>query len=103
MNLFELLFVLFILKWSAGKSFSSNLNQLKDTCDIHYFNLPYITTKIWILCKEFHKRNVNIKLVFTSSKTKNYFSYKDPIPDYLKFSLVYNITSASSSATLIIF
>ena len=50
-------------------------------------------------CKEFCKENVNIKLVFTSFKIKNYFSYKDPIPDDLKSFLVYKFTCASCSSS----
>ena len=79
--------------------FSSNQNQLKDTCDVHYFKLPYIgnlshhiKNKLSKLCKEFCKENFNIKLVFNSFKIKNYFSYKDPIPDDLKSFLVYKLT-----------
>ena len=45
--------------------------------------------KLSKLCKEFCKKNFNIKLVFKSFKTKNYFSYKDPIPHGLKSFLVY--------------
>ena len=37
--------------------------------------------KLLKLCKEFCKENFNIKLVFNSFKIKNYFSYKDPIPN----------------------
>ena len=48
--------------------------------------------------KEFCKENVNIKLVFTSFKIKNYFSYKDPIPDDLKSFLLYKFTWASCSS-----
>ena len=49
--------------------------------------------------KEFCKENVNIKLVFTSFKIKNYFSYKDPIPNDLKSFLVYKFTCASCSSS----
>ena len=52
-------------------------------------------------CKEFCKKNVNINLVFTSLKIKNYFSYKDPIPDNFKSFLVYKFTSASCSFSYI--
>ena len=38
---------------------------------------------------QFCKENVNIKLVFTSFQIENYFSYKEPIPDF-KFFLAYN-------------
>ena len=45
--------------------------------------------KLSKLCKEFFKENFNIKLVATSFKIKNYFSYKNPISDDLKSFLVY--------------
>ena len=53
------------------------------------------------LSKEFCKENFNIKLVFNSVKIKNYFSYKDPIPNNLKSFLVYKFTSASCSSSYI--
>ena len=82
--------------------FSSNQNQLKNTSDVHDFKLPYIGSlshhienKLLKLCKEFCKENFNIKLVFNSFKIKNYFAYKDPIPNDLKSFLVYKLTCAS--------
>ena len=53
------------------------------------------------LCKEFCKENFNIKQVFNSFKIKNYFSYKDPIPDDLKSFLAYKFTCASCSSSYI--
>ena len=53
------------------------------------------------LCKEFYEENFDIKLVFNSFKVKNYFSYKDPIPNYLKSFLVYKFTCASCSSSYI--
>ena len=44
---------------------------------------------------------MNLKLVFTSFKIKNYFSYKDPIPDDLKSFLVYKFTCANCSSSYI--
>ena len=80
----------------------SNQNQLKDKSDVHYFKLPFIgnlshhiKNKLSKLCKEFCKENFNIKLVFNSFKIKNYFSYKDPIPNDLKSFLAYKFTCAS--------
>ena len=85
-----------VIKKYLDYKFSTNQNQLKDTSDVHYFKLPYIgnlsqhiKNKFSKLCKEFCKENFNIKLVFNSFKIKNYFSYKDPIPDDLKSFLVY--------------
>ena len=86
----------------------SNQNQLKDKFDIHYFKVPYIgnvshhiKNKLSKLCKEFCKENLNIKLVLNSFKIKNYFSYKDPIPNDLKSCLVYKFTCASCSSSYI--
>ena len=53
------------------------------------------------LCKVFRKENLNIKLVFNSLKAKNYFSYKDQIPDDLKSFLKYTFTCASCSSSYI--
>ena len=77
-----------VIKEYLNYKFSSNGNQLRDTSDFHYFKLQYISNllhhiknKLSKLCKEFSKENFSIKLVFTSFKIKNYFLYKDPIPD----------------------
>ena len=40
--------------------------------------------KLLKLCKKFCKENFNVKLVFNSFNIKNYFSYKDPIPNNLE-------------------
>ena len=88
--------------------FSSSKNQLKDTSDVYYFKLPYIgnlshhiKNKLLKICKEFCKESFNINLVFNSFKIKNYFLYKDPIPDDLKYFLVYKFTCASCSSSYI--
>ena len=97
-----------VFKKCFDYKFSSNQNQLKDTPDVRYFKLPYIgnlshhiKNKLSKLCKEFRKENFNIKLVFNSFKIKNYFSYKDPIPDDLKSFIVYKFTCASCSSSYI--
>ena len=98
----------YVIKKYLDYKFSSNQNQLKDTPDVHYFKLPYIgnlshqiKNKLSKLCKEFCKENSNINLVFKSFKIKNYFSYKDPIPDDFKSFLVYKFTCASCSSSYI--
>ena len=63
--------------------------------------MHHIKNKLSKLRKEFCKENFNIKLVFASFKIKNYFSYKDLIPDYLKSFLVYKFTSASCNSSYI--
>ena len=96
------------MKTIVDHKFSSNKNQLKDVSDVYYFKLPYIgnllchiKNKLSKLCKGFCKENFENKLVFSSFKIKNYFSYKDPIPDDLKSFLVYKFTCASSSSSSI--
>ena len=56
-----------VIKKYHNYKFSSNQNQLKDTSDVHYIELPYIRNlthhiknKLSKLCKEFFKENVNI-------------------------------------------
>ena len=44
---------------------------------------------------------MNIKLIFNSFKIKNYFVYKDPIPNDLKSLLVYQLICASCSSSCI--
>ena len=97
-----------VIKKYLNYKFSSNQNQLKDTSDVNYFKLQYIDSlshnienKLFKLCKEYYKENVNIKLLFSSFKIKNYFSYKDPIPDNMKSFLVYKFTCASWSSSYI--
>ena len=97
-----------VIKKYLHHKFSSNQSQLKDKSDVHYFKLPYIDNlshhiknKLSKLCKEFCKENFNIKLVFNSFKIKNYFSYKDPIPNDLKSFLVYKFTCACCSSSYI--
>ena len=99
-----------VIKKYLDYKFCSNQNQLKETPDVNYFKLPYIGNllhhikkkkKLSKLCKEFCKENFNIKLVFNSFKNKNYFSYKDPIPDDVKSFLVYKFTCASCSSSCI--
>ena len=94
-----------VIKRYLDYKFSSNQNHLIDTPDVHYFKLPHIGNLSHHiknkLCKEFFKENFNVKLVFNSFKIKNYFTCKDPIPDYLKFFLVFKFTCASCSSSYI--
>ena len=91
-----------IIKKYLNYKFSSNQNQLKDKSDVHCFKLPYIgnlshyiKNKLSKLCKKFCKENFNIKLVSNSFKIKNYFAYKNPVPNDLKSFLVYKFTCGS--------
>ena len=97
-----------VIKKYLYYKFSSNQNQLKDKSHVHDFKLPYIgnrshhiKNKLSKFCKEFCKENFNIKLVFNSFKIKNYFAYKDPIPNDLRSFLIYKFTCASYSSSYI--
>ena len=94
-----------VIKMYLDYKFSSKQNKLKGKSDVHYFKLPYIDNlshqikdKLSKICKEFLKENFNIVLVFNSFKAENYFSYNNPIPNDLKFFLVYKFTFASFSS-----
>ena len=97
-----------VIKKYLDYKLSSNKNQLNNKLDIYYFKLSYIgnlshyiKNKLSKLYKEFSKENFNIKLVFNLFKVKNYFAYKDPIPNDLKSFLVYTFTCASCSSSYI--
>ena len=90
----------FIKKYLDYK-FCSNQNQLKDPLPCIGNLSHHIKNKLSKLCKEFCKENFNIKLVFSSFKIKNYFSYKDPIPNDLKSFLIYKFACASCSSSYI--
>ena len=107
-NVYPPLLIDKVIKSYLNYKFSSKQSQLKEKSDVHYFKLPYIgnishhiKNKLSKLCKELCKENFNIKLVFNSFKTKNYFAYKDPIPNDLKYFLVYKFTCASCSSSYI--
>ena len=111
-NLIKAAYPLFLINKVIKKylhyKFSSNQNQVKDKSDVHYFKLPcivnlshHIKNKLSKLCKNFHKENFNMKLVFSSFKNKNHFSYEDQIPNGLKSFLVYKFTCATCSSSLI--
>ena len=73
-----------VIKKYLDYNFSSNQHKLKDKSDVRFFKLLYIgnisrrtKNKFSNLWKDFCKENFNMKLVFSSFKIKNYFSYKD--------------------------
>ena len=63
--------------------------------------MHHVKNKLSKLYKEFCKEKFNIILVFNSFEIKSYFSYKDPIPDDLKFFLVYKFTCATCNSSYI--
>ena len=74
---------------------------LPDGLETRYIILPYIgnyskvaRNKVRELITRFCKENVNINLVFTICKVKNYFSTKDPLPKCYKSNVVYSFVCA---------
>ena len=80
-------------KKKKKKKKKRNVNDENNT---RYFKLPFIgrysriaELKLRQLLKRFCEADLNIKLVFTSFKIKNMFSFKDRTPDALKSMVVY--------------
>ena len=85
---------------------SRNVNDENNT---RYFKLPFIgrystitELKLRQLLKRFCETDLNVKLVFTSFKIKNTFSFKDRTPDALKSMVVYQFTCNVSWYILLI-
>ena len=78
-----------------------------NSTNFRYFKLPYIGNfskladiKIKTLSKNFCS-DVKIKVVFSSLKIKNLFTFKESIPDALKSYVVYEFTSAGCNTRYI--
>ena len=91
---------------AVNSNVSSSQNNDTST-EVRYFKLPYIgnfskitQTKIKKLCK-LYCPELNLKLVFTSLKIKQFFSFKDPIPDALKSCVIYQFTHAGCQSRYI--
>ena len=75
--------------------------------ETRYFKLPFIgmyskvtQNKIEKLCKRFCK-NAKVKLVFTSDKLRQTFTYKDSYPSVLSSKVVYKFVCASCNASYV--
>ena len=79
----------------------------ENTTGVRYFKLSFVVNfstvtrnklkhLISVFCKD-----VDIKIVFSSFKIKNFFSFKDPIPDALKSLVVYQFTFAGCNSRYI--
>ena len=90
-----------------------HLDQLKTTLlllgktvttGIRYFNLPFagdfstVTRKKLKHLLDVFCIDIDITIVFSSFKIKNFFSFKDPIPDALKSLFVYPFTCAGCNS-----
>ena len=75
---------------------------------VTYFKLPYLgkfskqaSIKIKNMIKQYCKEELTIKIVFTSFKIKNYFSYKTKTPFNLNSFLVYKFVCAGCGSSYI--
>ena len=53
------------------------------------------------VCWTFFCKDIDIRIVFSSFKIKNFFSFKDPIPDALKSLVVHQFTCAGCNSRYI--
>ena len=92
------------------KFYNNNIedNETNQQQSLIFFKLPFIgrysnqtKTKINNLIKNLCKPNTKIKLVFSSFKIKQFFSYKDKTPLDMKSMIVYQFTCASCGARYI--
>ena len=94
-----------IRNYLNNKSNNSVITQQDITIRTSYFKLPYIgvyssTVKqnLHKLLKRYCKVDVDLKLVFSACKIKEYFSQKDKVPSCFKSHVVYKFTCACCNA-----
>ena len=83
-------------------------NVINNENNTRYFKLPFIGQyskitefKLRQLLKRFCETDLNIKLVFTTLKMKNMFSFKGCTPNALKSMVVYQFTCAGCNSCYI--
>ena len=92
---------------ATSNSTDATTNEPNQTQQTRYFKLPYIghnsrhtQRKLTNIIKHFCT-DIDIKLIFTTFKIKNIFSFKDPIPDLIKSMVVYQFTCAGCNSRYI--
>ena len=95
------------LQKAINKTNTGSMSVEMPNIERRYFKLPFIgmyskvtQNKIEKLCKRFCK-NVKVKLVFTSDKLRQTFSYKDSYPSVLSSKVVYKFVRASCNASYV--
>ena len=79
----------------------------ENTTGVRYFKLPYVGDFFTVTRKKLKHlldvfcKDIDIRIVFSSFKIKNFFSFKDPIPDALKSLVVYQFTCAGCNSRYI--
>ena len=91
-----------------NKPSDQKCRNVNDENNTRYFKLPFIgrysritELKLRQLLKRFCETDLNVKLVFTSFKIKNMFSFEDRTPDALKSMVVYQFTCAGCNSCYI--
>ena len=95
------------LQNAINKTNTGSMSVEMPNTETRYFKLPFIgiyskvaKNKIEKLCKKVCK-NVKVKLVFTSDKLRQTFSYKDSYPSVLISKVVYKFVCASCNASYV--
>ena len=85
---------------SVIKEFLNNNKGKGKTEDVHYFKLPDIweyslrTKRISKIYKNICMLDKSVRVIFTTSKIRDYFSTKDSLPECLKSYVIYLFTCA---------
>ena len=92
-------------KYLSKKIVSSETPETEKETNLGYFKLPYIGRysnmvkhRLNSLIKRYCKDGIDIKLVFTGCKVKDYFSQKDRLPECFKSFVVYKFSCARCNA-----
>ena len=95
------------LQNAVNKANTGSMPVEMPNIETRYFKLPFIgmyskvtQNKIEKLCKRFCK-SAKVKLVFTSNKLRQTFSYKDSYPSVLSSKVVYKFVCASCNASYV--
>ena len=95
------------LQNAVNKANTGSMPVEMPNIETRYFKLPFIgmyskvtQNKIEKLCKRFCK-SAKVKLVFTSNKLRQTFSYKDSYPSALSSKVVYKFVCASCNASYV--
>ena len=95
------------LQNAINKANTGSMSVKMPNIERRYFKLPFIgmyskvtQNKIEKLCKRFFK-NIKVKIVFTSDKLSQTFSYKDSYPRVVNSKVVYNFVCISCNASYV--
>ena len=108
-NLFPIKLVQKVInKYLNNKNLIEQVNTDKSKNETKYFKLPYIGEfskiakhKLNKIVKRFCKGDIDLKLVFTATKIKDYFSQKDKIPDCFRSFVVYKFICARCNSSYV--